>query len=123
MTRSRVERIPFTEDAVRVFAEADPRHRNWPVVYLLEGAGDIYVGESLDASARMRQHLSNPRKQGFSAARIVLDETFNKSACLDLEAFLINALNGDGRLNITNLNAGIVTATTSIAADTASPSD
>ena len=108
MTRSRVERIPFTEDAVRVFAEADPRHRNWPVVYLLEGAGDIYVGESLDASARMRQHLSNPRKQGFSAARIVLDETFNKSACLDLEAFLINALNGDGRLNITNLNAGIV---------------
>ncbi len=108
MTGSRVERIPFSEDAVRVFAEVDPRHSNWPVVYLLEGGADVYVGETLDATSRMRQHLANPAKRGFSAVRVVLDETFNKSVCLDLESFLINALSGDGRLNITNLNAGIV---------------
>ncbi|MFD1713384.1 DNA/RNA helicase domain-containing protein [Amnibacterium flavum] len=56
----------------------------------------------------MRQHLANPRKSSFEAVRVVLDNTYNKSVCLDLEAFLINALNGDGRLNVTNLNAGIV---------------
>jgi len=108
MTGSRVQRIPFTDDAVRVFAELDGRHQNWPVVYLLDGGQDVYVGETLDAVARMRQHLANPSKQGFEGVRVLLDETFNKSVCLDLESFLINALKGDGRLVVRNLNAGIV---------------
>lgn len=108
MTSSRIERIRFTDEDVRIFAETDARHKNWPVVYLLDGGPDVYVGETLDTSSRMRQHLANPHKQGFSGVRVVLDETFNKSVCLDLESFLINALNGDGRLKVTNLNAGIV---------------
>lgn len=108
MTGSRIQAIPFSEDAVRVLADTDPRHQNWPVVYLLEGSQDIYVGETLDAVSRMRQHLADPRRRGFSAVRIVLDDSFNKSACLDLESFLINAISGEGRLNVTNLNAGIV---------------
>lgn len=108
MTGSRVERIPFSDDAVVVFGESDPRHKNWPVVYLLDNATHVYVGETLDATSRMRQHLANPLKRDFMAARVILDDTFNKSVCLDLESFLINALNGDGRLTVTNLNAGIV---------------
>lgn len=107
MTASRVERIPFTDDAIRVFAESDARHQNWPVVYLLDDGRQVYVGETLDATARMRQHLATPAKRGFLGARIILDDTFNKSACLDLEAFLINAFTGDGRMTVTNLNAGI----------------
>lgn len=108
MTSSRIERLGFNEEAVRVFSETDERYRNWPVVYLLDGGTDVYVGETLDTSARMRAHLANPHKHGFTGVRVVLDEKFNKSVCLDLESFLINALNGDGRLKVTNLNAGIV---------------
>jgi DUF2075 family protein len=108
MTNSRIERIRFTDNDIRVFANSDARHKNWPVVYLLDGAQDVYVGETLDTSSRMRQHLANPHNQGFTGVRVVLDEKFNKSVCLDLESFLINALNGDGRLKVTNLNAGIV---------------
>ncbi|HWK20912.1 MAG TPA: DNA/RNA helicase domain-containing protein [Microbacteriaceae bacterium] len=108
MTASRVERLAFDEAALRVFSAMDARHQNWPVVYLLDGGADVYVGETLDATARIRQHLANPSKRNFEGVRVVLDETFNKSVCLDLEAFLINALKGDGRLVVRNLNAGIV---------------
>ncbi|MGV8911323.1 MAG: DNA/RNA helicase domain-containing protein [Rhodoglobus sp.] len=108
MTNSRIERIRFTDDDIRVFADTDARHKNWPVVYLLDGTQDVYVGETLDTASRMKQHLGNPHKQGFTGVRVVLNEKFNKSVCLDLESFLINALNGDGRLTVTNLNAGIV---------------
>ncbi|MGV8852508.1 MAG: DNA/RNA helicase domain-containing protein [Rhodoglobus sp.] len=108
MTNSRIERIRFTDDDIRVFADTDARHKNWPVVYLLDGTQDVYVGETLDTASRMKQHLGNPHKKGFTGVRVVLNEKFNKSVCLDLESFLINALNGDGRLTVTNLNAGIV---------------
>lgn len=108
MTNSRIERLKFTDGDVRAFAKSDTRHKNWPVVYLLDGDKNVYVGETLNTTSRMRQHLANPHKREFTGVRVVIDEKFNKSVCLDLESFLINALNGDGRLTVTNLNAGIV---------------
>jgi len=108
MTDFRIEHIPFTEDAVSVFAEKDERHQNWPVVYVLDEPSSVYVGETLAATSRLRQHLANPNKRRFTGARIVFDDTFNKSACLDLESFLINAFAGDDRLKVTNKSAGSV---------------
>lgn len=42
--------------------------------------------------------------------RVVIDETFNKSACLDLESHLIRWLAGDGAFTVMNGNEGIVDA-------------
>jgi DUF2075 family protein len=71
---------------------------------------DVYVGESLNAAARMRQHLSSPEKSRLTSARFVVDDTFNKSVCLDLESFLIRMLAGDGTHRVLNRNDGIVEA-------------
>ncbi|MGO3879506.1 MAG: DUF2075 domain-containing protein, partial [Agrococcus casei] len=70
----------------------------------------VYVGESLNAESRMRQHLVSQDKQNLQWVRVVLDETFNKSACLDLESFLIRMFSGDGQLEVLNSNAGITDA-------------
>ncbi|WP_186372711.1 GIY-YIG nuclease family protein, partial [Brevibacterium casei] len=70
----------------------------------------VYVGESLNVEGRMRQHLESKHKQRLKSVRVVLDDTFNKSACLDLESFLIRMFHGDGRLEVLNLNAGITDA-------------
>lgn len=107
MTSFRIERGPFAVRQVEAWAQLDPRFRNWPVVYALDGEDQIYVGESLNVANRFRQHLSSPEKRQLKGARVVLDSTFNKSVCLDLEAFLIQRLSGDGLYQITNRNVGI----------------
>ncbi|WP_019481881.1 DNA/RNA helicase domain-containing protein [Arthrobacter sp. TB 23] len=38
---------------------------------------------------------------------LIIDETFNKSACLDLESFLIRLFAGEGRYQVLNGNGGI----------------
>ncbi|PPF23650.1 AAA family ATPase [Rathayibacter rathayi] len=110
MTGFSLERFPFDSDQVRAWGSADPRHRNWPVVYVLDNAAEVYVGESLNAEGRLRQHLDSVEKSRLERVRVVLDETFNKSACLDLESFLLRMFSGEGRLKVLNHNAGITDA-------------
>ncbi|MFC9558600.1 DNA/RNA helicase domain-containing protein [Agromyces sp. NPDC056965] len=77
------------------------------MVYTLNGSRDVYVGESVNLAARMRQHLAAPEKQHLDDVRVILDETFNKSVCLDLESQLIRLLAGDGKYRVLNRNDGI----------------
>ncbi|WP_308472499.1 DNA/RNA helicase domain-containing protein [Mycetocola zhadangensis] len=55
----------------------------------------------------MRQHFDSPSKQHLKTIRVILDERFNKSACLDLESSLIRLLAGDGAYRVLNRNDGI----------------
>ncbi|MGV8845280.1 DNA/RNA helicase domain-containing protein [Tessaracoccus sp.] len=109
-TRSRVERFHFTKASVGTWQDPEGRHRNWPVVYTLNNKAEVYIGESLNAAARMRQHLESSEKQGLDAVRIVIDDTYNKSVCLDLESFLIRMFSGDGRYQVLNRNDGVTNA-------------
>ncbi|XAS76453.1 DNA/RNA helicase domain-containing protein [Dermatophilaceae bacterium Sec6.4] len=113
MTGFEVLEVEFAEDRflardqVRAWATIDSRFSNWPVVYTLDGMGQIYIGESLNVAARFRQHHDSPTKVGLSRARVIIDDTFNKSACLDLESFLIRLFAGDGKYAVLNGNDGI----------------
>lgn len=110
MTNFKVERFPFDADRVKAWGSVDPRHRNWPVVYVMNNSKEVYVGESLNVEGRMRQHLESDSKRRLQSVRVVLDDTFNKSACLDLESFLIRMFHGDASRQVLNLNAGITDA-------------
>ena len=112
MTPFSIERLGFDAAAIGALARGDKRYSNWPVVYVLDGRAQssVYVGETVNAVARMRQHLVSPSKSGLSTIRVVVDDTFNKSACLDLESHLIRWLAGDGRFTVLNGNEGIIDA-------------
>ncbi|MFC5731179.1 MULTISPECIES: DUF2075 domain-containing protein [Nocardioides] len=110
MTSFEIEEFAFDARGLAAWAVGDPRFRNWPVVYLLDNPDEIYVGESLNTVARLRQHLDSPSKQRLVAARVIVDETFNKSVCLDLESFLIRLFAGDGKFQVLNRNDGITDA-------------
>jgi DUF2075 family protein len=122
MTSFEIERLDFTKEAVRAWAPRDHRNTNWPVVYVLDdakvggkpairgGLNDVYVGESRNAAARMRQHFDSFEKQHLSTVRVIVDDTFNKSVCLDLESYLIRMLAGDGVYRVLNRNDGITEA-------------
>ncbi|KAJ6531593.1 hypothetical protein DFH09DRAFT_137285 [Mycena vulgaris] len=115
---SEIVRLDFSRAAVAAWAFDNERHSSWPVVYLLDDGRDtarrpnklidVYVGESLNAVGRMRQHLDTPAKQHLKSIRVILDGTFNKSVCLDLESYLIRMLAGDGAYRVLNRNDGII---------------
>ena len=68
---------------------------NWPIVYLIHGNQEIYVGETNSATGRMEQHLDPNgqfyhKRQKLDTVEIVFDKTFNKSAILDIENSLIS---------------------------------
>ena len=96
--------------ALSYWAKGDPRFHNWPVVYTLESAAQVYVGESLNATARLRQHLESAEKRRLSHAKVIVGETFNKSVCLDLESYLIRLFAGDGQYEVLNRNDGVTDA-------------
>lgn len=69
--------------------------KEWPIVYMIYNDKEIYIGETVDASTRMSQHYDNPERRSLKKVRIISDEKFNKSAILDLEAFLISHVSAD----------------------------
>lgn len=116
MTGFSIQRLPFQREAVDSWAHDDTRHTNWPVVYVIDGAADrkvpgLYVGETVSTATRMRQHLAGSKKnEGLESIRVVIDHTFNKSVCLDLESHLIRWFHGDGQYEILNGNDGLTDA-------------
>jgi len=58
----------------------------------------------------MRQHFDSPEKKHLSTIRVIVDDTYNKSVCLDLESYLIRMLAGDGTYRVLNRNDGITEA-------------
>lgn len=117
MTPFEIEHLGFSSSSVATWAPLSPRNRNWPVVYVIDGAPlpgrgeglrNVYVGETINAANRMKQHLENSDKQHLTSIRVILDNRFNKSVCLDLESYLIRLLAGDGAFRVLNRNDGIV---------------
>lgn len=110
MTSFEVQKLPFDRDTVAVWSQLDKRHSNWPVVYMLHDQKKIYVGETLNAEARLKQHLDTAERRVLNEALVIVDESFNKSACLDLESNLIRLFSGDGQYTVLNRNIGITDA-------------
>jgi DUF2075 family protein len=104
-----IHALPFDEPSLRSWAGSDPRASNWPVVYTLEGGREVYVGETLNMLERAKQHLKSERAH-LERVHVVVDEEFHKSACLDLESFLIRLFSGDESRQVLNRNTGIVDA-------------
>ena len=113
LTRRKIRSFTIRPDAIDNFignVESEHLGVNWPVVYLLHsenykdysGAVQklLYIGESTSAARRMSEHFSHTNKNygeriKLNQAHIIFDETFNKSAILDIEQELIHMFGAD----------------------------
>lgn len=84
-----------------------PYGENWPAVYIINNEKEAYIGETVNASIRMKQHLKNERREKLNNITLISEDKFNKSVILDLESFLINHMAADGKFILQNGNMGI----------------
>lgn len=110
MTGFRVEKLTFESKSVELWSRTDSRNNNWPVVYTINNDNEIYVGETLNAGARLGQHLGVSERKHLQKVQIIKNEMFNKSVCLDLESHLIRYFAADGKYKVLNGNLGITEA-------------
>lgn len=79
----------------------------WPIVYIINNNKEAYVGETVNAYVRVKQHLDNPKRKMLNFINIISSEKFNKSVILDLEAFLIKYMSADQKFKLQNGNSGL----------------
>ncbi len=103
------EPYPFNLESLKTIERNQWVKNQWPLVYFLknEGKNKAYIGESNNASLRLKNHLANPKKADlFQTVNIIGSDKFNKSATLDLESRLIQYINAEGTFTTENLNLG-----------------
>ncbi len=105
------EPYDFNKDSL-IKIEQNPWVKNqWPLVYFIQNESEriAYVGESTDASRRIKNHLTNPTKATiFNKISIIGSDKFNKSATLDIESNLIQYITSEGTYKLQNLNFGLI---------------
>lgn len=81
---------------------------NWPVVYIINNSEEAYIGQTNSFRRRMKEHLDNPNRKQLCFAHCIVDEDYNKSAVLDIEARLIGYFDADKKFKILNNIGGSI---------------
>lgn len=105
------EQYDFNKDSLSKMNENPWVKNQWPLVYFIQNETEkiAYIGESTNASSRIKNHLSNPKKAGtFNKISIIGSDKFNKSATLDIESNLIQYITSEGTYQLQNGNYGLI---------------
>lgn len=103
---SEIKTFPFSKDSFGQI-KAYKFGNNWPVVYVLENKKEVYVGQTVNAFSRAKQHFDNPERKRLGQMHIISDDEFNVSAALDIESWLIQYIAADQKYIVQNGNAGL----------------
>lgn len=82
--------------------EKNEHAKNWPVVYILSGEKEAYVGETANFKRRLKEHKKNEDRKSLTTIHIIDDSHFNKSAVLDIESELIRLMDADEKYKLQN---------------------
>jgi len=105
------EQYDFNKQSLLAIQKNTWVRNQWPLVYFIQN--DLkkiaYVGESTNASSRIKNHLAAPKKaNAFNKISIIGSDKFNKSATLDIESNLIQFINAEGTYQLQNGNHGLI---------------
>ncbi len=105
---TKIEQYSFDKNGINDLKTNSSHAADWPVVYVLNGSKEAYVGETQSAIDRMNQHLANKGtlRKNLTAINIIQSNSFNKSAILDIENMLITHMHADGNFILQNANSG-----------------
>ena len=101
-----IKTLPFKKESIKKIKNFD-FGRNWPVVYIIEDGKEAYIGETVSAYGRAKQHYKKEERKKLNNIHIIYDGEYNKSATLDIESWLIQYMVADGGFSLQNGNEGL----------------
>ena len=90
---------PFSNDSIDQI-DKNEDFLNYPVIYILNGNKEAYIGETVYFQKRMKAHLKV--RKNLSQINLIKHEKFNRSATFHLETKLINYFLGDEKYILQN---------------------
>ena len=100
-----IDHYDFSKESLEELGKNPWGRQLWPLVYILsdEERREAYVGETQNATNRLRGHWGNEKRRRLRELRLITSEKFNKSATLDLESSLISYMAADCKFKMQNL--------------------
>jgi len=104
------EKYDFSKESLAKIDQNTWVKNQWPLVYFIQNDSKkiAYVGESTNASSRIKNHLANPERCKLDKISIIGSDKFNKSATLDIESNLIQYITSEGTFELQNGNYGLI---------------
>lgn len=104
------EQYDFSKESLNRIEQNTWVKNQWPLVYFIQNDSIklAYVGESTNASSRIKNHLANPERCKLDKISIIGSDKFNKSATLDIESNLIQYITAEGTYKLQNGNYGLI---------------
>lgn len=90
---------PFKQDSINQINNSE-QYLNYPVIYVLNGNKEAYIGETVYFKNRMKDHLK--ARKNIDQINLIKHEQFNRSATFHLETKLINYFLGDEKYTLQN---------------------
>ena len=104
------EQYDFNKESLNKIEQNTWVKNQWPLVYFIQNDSKkiAYVGESTNASSRIKNHLANSERCKLNKISIIGSDKFNKSATLDIESNLIQYITAEGKFDLQNGNYGLI---------------
>lgn len=99
MTAIEIISWPFKQESLNQINNNEP-FLNYPVIYVLNGNKEAYIGETVYFKNRMKAHLKS--RKNIDHINLIKHEKFNRSATFHLETKLINYFLGDEKYTLQN---------------------
>ena len=90
---------PFKKESIK-HLNNDEQFLNYPVIYVLNGYKEAYIGETVSFKNRMNAHLKS--RKNVDQMNLIKHDQFNRSATFHLETKLINYFLGDEKYTLQN---------------------
>ena len=90
---------PFKQESINQINNNE-QFLNYPVIYVLNGNKEAYIGETVYFKNRMKAHLK--ARKNINQINLIKHEQFNRSATFHLETKLINYFLGDEKYTLQN---------------------
>lgn len=90
---------PFKQESISQINNTE-QYLNYPVIYVLNGNKEAYIGETVYFKNRMKAHLK--ARKNIDQINLIRHEKFNRSATFHLETKLINYFLGDEKYTLQN---------------------
>lgn len=91
--------LPFNKDSLNKINNNE-KYVNYPVIYMLNGKKEAYIGETVYFKNRMKAHLKS--RNQIDQINLLTHDSFNRSATFHLETKLINYFLGDQKYTLQN---------------------